>query len=155
VNDLSQQKENPMNRRVVLGILVVLLLVVGAVAVGGFGYQMGVARGLADSGKLVAPQGGGAVAPFAYGAPYYYPGPWGWGFGFGFLQCLIPLLGILLIFGLLRGLFWRGGWGGRRGWGGHGYGPGGQGFGPSGQGLPPMFEEWHKRAHGEQKPEGQ
>jgi hypothetical protein len=152
-----------MNRRVVLGILVVLLLVVGAVAVGGYAYQLGVAQGLANSGKLVAPQGDG-VAPFYYGAPYFfYPHPFG--FGFGFLGCLFPLLGFFLFFALIRGLFWRGGWGGRRGWGGHGWGPGygsggpgagseGKDFGPGGQGVPPMFSEWHKRAHGEQKPEG-
>ncbi len=144
-----------MNRRLVLGVLVVLLLVVGAVAVGGYGYSMGVARGLADSGKLVAPQGNGA-APFYYGAPYFYPRPFG--FGFGFLACLFPLLGFFLIFALIRGLFWRGGWGERRGWRGHGWGgpgssSGGQDFGPGGQGVPPMFSEWHKRLHGEQKPE--
>ena len=144
-----------MNRRLVLGIFVVLVLVVGAVAVGGYAYQMGVAQGLANSGKLVAPQGDGAVAPFVYGAPFFYARPWGWGPGFGFLGCLFPLLGFLLIFALIRGLFWRGGWGGRHGWGGHGYGPGGQGFGPGGQGVPPMFDEWHKKAHGEQKTEGQ
>jgi hypothetical protein len=150
VNDLFQRKEKPMNRRVVLGVLVVLLLIVGAVAVGGYGYSMGVARGLADSGKLVAPPIGG-VAPYAYGAPYFYPGAFGFGFGFGFLRCLFPLLGFLLIFALIRGLFWRGHGGWHRGWGGRGYGPGGQ---DSGQGVPPMFAEWHKRAHGEQKPEG-
>src|ERR1700694_759036 len=101
-----------MNRRVVLGIVVVLLLVVGAVAVGGYAYNVGVAQGLANSGKLVAPQGDGVgVAPFYYGAPYFYHP---FGFGFGFLGCLFPLLGFFLIFGLIRALFWRGGWGGER-----------------------------------------
>ena len=148
-----------MNRRVVLGILVVLLLVVGAVAVGGYAYQLGVAQGLANSGKLVAPQGDGVapVAPFYYGGPFFYHP---FGFGFGFLGCLFPLLGFFLIFSLLRVIFWGGGWGGRRGWGRHGWGPGygsggsgGQDFGPGGQGVPPMFSEWHKRAHGEQPPQ--
>jgi hypothetical protein len=150
-----------MNRRVVLGIFVVLLLVVVAVAAGGYAYNVGVAQGLANSGKLVAPDGTGVapLTPFFYGAPYFYRP---FGFGFGFLGCLFPLLGFFLIFSLIRVIFWRGGWGGRRGWGGHGWGPGygsggpegqGQNFGPGGQGVPPMFSEWHKRAHGEQPPQ--
>src|ERR1700730_17322715 len=129
-----------MNRRVVLGILVVLLLVVGAVAVGGYAYQLGVAQGVANSGKLVAPDGTGVapLAPYYFGAPYFYHP---FGFGFGFLGCLFPLLGFFLIFALIRGLFWGGrrGWGGH-GWGGHGWGPGygsgGQDSGPGGQGVP-------------------
>lgn len=134
-----------MNRRVVIGILVVLLLAVVAVTVGGFAYQAGVAQGLANSGSLVAPDGGGVAPYYFYGAPGFRGGPWGWGwgFGFGFLRCLFPLLGFFLIFALLRGFFWRGGhWGGRRGWGG----PGGEG------GAPQMFEEWHRQAHGESAP---
>jgi hypothetical protein len=141
-----------MNRRVVLGIFVVLLLVVGAVAVGGLAYRAGVVQGLADSGKLVAPQGGGpGVTPFYYGGPGFYGRPFGFG-GFGFLGCLFPLLGIFLFFAIMRLIFWRGGWGGRGGWGRHGWGgPEGQGqnWGPGGEGVPPMFAEWHKRAHGE------
>ncbi len=137
-----------MNRRVVLGILLVLVVIVGALAVGGVGYQLGVSQGLATNPSLTAPQGSGTV-PYVYGVPYFFHGPWGWGWGFGFLQCLFPLFIFLLIFLLIRGLVWRGGMGWRRGWGGHGYGPGGQDFGPGGQGVPPMFAEWHKRAHGE------
>lgn len=149
-----------MNRRIVLGIVVVLVLIVGAVAAGGLGFRLGVMQGLAANPSLAAPQGNGTVAPF-YGAPYFYGygRPWGWGFPFGFLGCLFPLLGILLVFFLIRGLFWRGGWGGRHGWGGRGwdqsgYGPGGHDFGPGGQGVPPMFAEWHKRAHTEPQPQG-
>ena len=115
-------------------------------------------RSLAANPQLVAPQGSGGVpvAPFYYGMPGFYGRPFGWGGGgFGFLGCLFPLLGFFLIFALIRGIFWGGHWGGRRGWGGHGWGgPSGQDFGPGGQGLPPMFAEWHKRAHGEQPPQG-
>jgi hypothetical protein len=146
-----------MNRRLVASILLVLVLVVGAVAVGGLAFNLGVARGLADSGKLVAPVGGG-VAPYFYGGPFFYHP---FGFGFGLLGCLFPLLGFFLIFALIRAVFWRAAWGGRRGWGGHGWGghgwggpgEGGQDFGPGGQGVPPMFAEWHKRSHTEPKPE--
>jgi hypothetical protein len=143
-----------MNRRIVLGILVVIVLVVGALAVGGIGYRIGVVQGLSANPQLVSPQGNGnPVVPYYYGAPYFYRGPWGFGWGgFGFLGCLFPLLGILLFFFLIRALFWGRGW--RRGWGGHGYGPGGwQDFGPGGQGVPPMFSEWHNRAHNPQQPE--
>src|SRR5947208_2258324 len=110
-----------MNRRVIFGILSTLVVIGVLLAVGGLAFNMGVARGLADSGKLVAPPaGGGGVAPYYYGAPYFFPRPFG--FGFGFLGCLFPLLGIFLVFVLVRTLVWRGGgWGGRR-WGGHGWG---------------------------------
>jgi hypothetical protein len=140
-----------MNRRVLLAIVVVVLLVVVAVGAGGFAYQLGMSHGLAANPQLVAPQGSGGVpvAPFYYGMPGFYGRPFGWG-GFGFLGCLFPLLGIFLFFGLMRAIFWGGRWGGRRGWGGHGW----QGYGPEGQSVPPMFDEWHKRAHGEQTPPG-
>jgi hypothetical protein len=128
-----------MNRRLVLGILLVLLLAVVAVTAGSFAYQAGVAQGLVNSGKLVIPDGG--VMPYCYRMPFYG----GWGMGFGFVRCLFPLLGFFLLFALLRGAFWRGGGWGRRGWGHGGYGAGGPG-------VPPMFEEWHKRAHGEPAP---
>ncbi len=144
-----------MNRRILLAIFVLVLLVVVAVGAGAYAYQIGVAQGVASSAKLVAPDGAGTVpvAPYYYGAPFFYPRPFG--FGFGFLGCLFPLLGIFLFFGLLRAIFW----GGRRGWGGygwHGYGWGGRGgqdFGPEGKDVPPMFAEWHKRSHGDQTPQ--
>ena len=127
-----------MNRRLVVGILVVLLLAVVGVTAGVFAYQAGVAQGLVSSGKVVIPDGGVGVVPYGYRMPFYG----GWGFGFGFLRCLFPLLGFFLLFSLLRVAFWRGGGWGRRGWGHGGYGMGGGN-------VPPMFEEWHKRAHGE------
>ncbi len=72
-----------MSRRLILGILVTLALVAGAVALGGYAYSAGVAQGLAQSGKLVVPDG---VPYFGYGP--FYPGLAGfgpWGFGFGLL----------------------------------------------------------------------
>ena len=130
-----------MNRRLILGILVTLALVAGAVALGGYAYSAGVAQGLAQSGKLAAPDG--AAVPYSYfGYGPFFPGFMGfgpWGFGFGLLRCLFPLLGFVLIFALLRVLFWGGRpW--RRGW---------AGYGPSEHGTPPMFDEWHRRAHGQ------
>ena len=59
------------------------------------------------------------------------------GFGFGFFGFLIPLFLFLLALRAFRFLFWGPRWGHHRGhWGRHWEG-----------GAPPMFEEWHKRAH--------
>ena len=65
--------------------------------------------------------------------------PFGFGFGFGFL---VLLLAFFLLFVAFRFLFW----GPRWGWGHHTWTLG-QALGEGG--APPMFEEWHKRAHGE------
>ncbi len=121
-----------MGQRVIVSVLLVLVLVVGGVALARSAYQAGLARGLADSGQVAPPgQGEPGPRPYPYYDPYYGHGPWG--FGFGFFGFLFPLLFFFLIFALLRGLFWRGGGGGP-----HGY---------WGRGVPPMFEEWHRRAH--------
>jgi hypothetical protein len=137
-----------MNRRVVLGIVVTLLAVGALAAVGVYAYNWGLAQGAMQNAQIVVPganpgEGVAPVYPF-YGAPFYHYGPgFGrWGMGFGPLGCLVPILGFLLLFLLLRGLF--GGWGG--GWRRHGWG-GPQHFGPGERGVPPMFEEWHRRAH--------
>ena len=124
--------------RTILAILAVLVLIAGAVGIGVYAYNAGVAQGLVDSGRLVAPAPGAAPGTVPY--PYYGYGPFfgrPFGFGFGFLGCLFPLLFFILLFALIRGLFWRGRWG---------WGP----YGPRGnwsQGVPPPFEEWHRRAH--------
>jgi hypothetical protein len=120
-----------MNGRIVVVVLLVLVLVAGAVGVGYYAYSAGVAQGILDSGKVIAPAVGAPIAPY-YG-PLYFGRPFGW--GFGFLGCLFPLFFFLLFFGLLRGLFWR------RHWGGYGR------HGDWGRAVPPMFEEWHRRAH--------
>lgn len=132
-----------MNRRIILGVLLALVLLAGVVAVGVAAYNAGVARGLAETGTQVAPRWGAGPHGFYYGAPFFFPRPF---FGFGLLGCLVPLGFFFLLFVLLRGLFW----GPRWGWG-HG-GP----YGPGGKGAPPMFEEWHRRAHEpkEEPPQG-
>jgi len=116
--------------RVVWGVLLVLALVVGATMIGNTAYQAGLAQGLAESAQGSSPgTGGGPYVPYPYYGPYFYHGP----FGFGFFGFLFPLLFIFLIFALLRGLFWSGRWGGY-----HGYWK---------SGVPPMFDEWHRKAH--------
>jgi hypothetical protein len=87
---------------VVLGL--VFLAILGAIGVGI--YNAGVAAGLAQTGAAA-----GTVAPYVYG--YGFHG----GFGFGFLGLLFPILFLFLIFGLIRAAIF----GGRRGWGGHGW----------------------------------
>ncbi len=142
-----------MTRRFVLGVLVVLVLLAGAVMVGGYAYQFGVRQGLAQNPVIVAPDGtlpDGMPAWYYHSGPMMWRGGWGWGGGFGFLQCLIPIFFVFVLMMLLRGMFWRGPWGPlgtagwRRGWGG----PGHMRWDRE-KGYPPMFEEWHRRMHGE------
>lgn len=115
--------------RIVAVVALVALLGVAGVSV----YNAGVTEGLAQSGQLASP-GAGAVAAYPYYGPYIGHGP---GFGFGIFGFLFTLLFLFLIFGLVRAAFGRG-----REWGPRG--------GPRDwTGGPPMFEEWHRRAHDE------
>ncbi len=125
-----------MNRKIVLGILVALLLIAGAVSLGIYAYNAGVAQGLVESGKLTdLPPGAEARLYPYYGGPFWFHRPFG--FGFGFLGCLWPLLFFFLIFALFRSLMWGGPWGRGHGWK----------HGPWEKGVPPMFDEWHRQAH--------
>ncbi|MBI3537228.1 MAG: hypothetical protein HY070_06700 [Chloroflexi bacterium] len=112
-----------MNEKFVRFILSGLLVLVIAFGVGVYAYNAGIAQGVIDSGKLTAP------VPNPYFGFGYHP------FGFGAFGCFAPLLFLFLIFGLMRLVFFRGhyGWRGRMM---HGE-----------KDVPPMFEEWHKRAH--------
>jgi hypothetical protein len=121
-----------MNGRFVLGILLAIVLIVGAVGIGVYAYNVGIAQGMADTGKLTAPATG--VAPYPYYAPFFFR-PFGW--GFGFLGCLFPLLFFFLIFGLIRAMIW----GPRWGWRHHRHWDGDE------RGIPPMVEEWHHKMH--------
>ncbi len=140
-----------MNRRVVSGILITLLVVGALAAVGIYAYSWGVVQGAAQfagqNAQSVVPEGGALTAPvYPYGPPFYHYGPgFGrWGFGLGPLGCLFPILGFFLLFALLRGFFWRGGGWGRYGGGGWGH-----------NGPPQMFEEWHRKAHGGEAPKAE
>ena len=119
-----------MNGRIVFGVLIALLLIAGAVGIGVYAYNFGVAQGMADSGKLVAPATGGVPYPYLYRPFGFHP----FRFGFGLLGCVFPLLFFFLLFGLCRAFIWRGRWGGmhHRHWDGN---------------LPPMVEEWHRKMH--------
>lgn len=135
-----------MNGNIGLRIVSALVLIAAIAAIGFFAFQAGVVQGSPIT--IEAPAGGANAVPapypyygYGYGMPFH--GPWGFGFG-----CFGPLLALFLIFIALKSfrlLFWgpRWGWGHHRGpWGSHWE-----------NGVPPMFDEWHKRAHGEQPEE--
>jgi len=130
---------NNIALRIVSG-LVLLAVIAG---IGFFAYQAGVANG--STITIEAPSGDANVAP----APYYYGYGYGmpfrhFGFGFG---CFGPLLALFLLFAAFR-VFRFAFWGPRWGWGHH-HGPWGR-HGWSERGVPTRFEEWHKKAHGEE-----
>ncbi|MEW6083076.1 MAG: hypothetical protein AB1607_00625 [Chloroflexota bacterium] len=126
-----------MNGKIALRVVSGLVLLAVIAAIGFFAFQAGVAKGSPIT--IEAPSGESVPAPYpyygyGYGMRYHHP----FGFGFG---CFGPLLALFLLFVALKSfrvMMWgpRWGWGHRHGhWGEHG--------------VPPMFEEWHKRAHGE------
>ncbi|HLO17521.1 MAG TPA: hypothetical protein VK206_22000 [Anaerolineales bacterium] len=124
---------------VALRVVSALILLAAIAGIGFFAYQADVANG--SPVTIQAPSGQTVPAPYpyyGYGMPFHP-----WGFGFGFLGCLIPLFLFFIVFGAFRFLLW----GPRWGWRHHGsYGPWGRHWE---NGVPPMFEEWHKRVHGE------
>ena len=113
-----------MGRRFGLQALRGLVMLAMLAGVGVYTYNLGVAHGLTVAAQATGPGGAPSVV--------FWPRPWG--FGFGFFP-FFPFF-ILFWFFIVRGLFWRGRWGGR------GYG----------HGVPPAFDEWHRRAHAQQGP---
>ncbi len=124
--------------RIFLRVVLALVLIGALFGFGTYVYNVGVTQGLAASGKLAAPDGAptGGVAPYPYYAPFYRP----WGFGLGLFGLIFPLLFFFLIFGAIRGLFFRG-W--RRGPWNHG--PWNRGDWD--KNVPPMVQEWHRKLH--------
>jgi hypothetical protein len=115
------------NRSFLRGLAIAALVLTAAAAIAIGAYNAGTAHGIAESGRAItAPPAG---TPYVYG----WPGPW----GFGFFP-VFPLFFLVLFFLVFRGLLWRGPW--RGGWG------------CRHDGVPPAFDEWHRRAHGEQRP---
>ncbi len=112
-----------------VGLLIAILVIAAVVGIGVYAYNAGVAQGLVDSGKLAPPST--AIAPYPYYRPFFFH-------PFGVFGWLVPLFFFFLIFALIRAIFWRGHWG---------WGPGMHRAYWGEHGAPPMFEEWHKRAH--------
>jgi hypothetical protein len=119
--------------RIVAG-LVLIAAIAGLTYVA---FNAGVAQGVAAE----LPEAGSRQSPyphFGHGMRYWHASPF---FGFG---CFGPLLAFFLLFLALRAfgfLFW-----GAR-WGGWHHGPWRMDRGEGG--VPPMFHEWHRRAHAE------
>lgn len=120
-----------MNYKFVRNLIVAVLLIAAIAAVGSYTYNLGVAHGVAESGRLLVQNG-------PNGTPVVAFWPRLWGFGFGFFP-FFPLLFILFWIFVVRALFWRGHW--HRGYGSWGS-----------RGVPPAFEEWHRRMHEQQQP---
>ena len=123
-----------------LRIISALVLVAAIAGIAFFAFRVGVAQG--SPVTIQAPSGQTVPAPYPYygwGMPFYHP----FGFGFG---CFGPLIGLFLFFIAFRALGFLF-WGRRWGWGPHHHGPWRRDWE---NGVPPTFEEWHKRAHGEQ-----
>jgi hypothetical protein len=127
-------EETTMNRRVLLGGVLAVVVVAILAGVGISVYDAGVAQGIAESSRVATREpavGAPAVGPYAYHpyGPSFRP-HW-------FLFPLFPLLWFLLIFLLIRAFFWRpfGGWHGDRG--------------------TARIEEWHRRAHEAEAPKAE
>ena len=132
-----------MNGKIGLRIVAALVLIAAIAGIGFFAYQAGVAQGSPITIQAPSGDANGVPAPYpyyGYGMPFHHP--YGFGFGFG---CFGPLLALFLLFLAFKS-FRLMMWGPRWGWGHHRGGPWGRHWE---NGVPPMFEEWHKRAHGE------
>jgi hypothetical protein len=118
-----------MGGRFAVRWLMGFLMIAALAGVAFYAYNLGVAHGVVQgvAERAVAAAPGAATFPVVF-----YPRPWG--FGFGFFPFLFILFGIFL----LRGLFWRRAW----------YG----GYACGSRGVPRGFDEWHRRAHGQDQP---
>ncbi len=121
--------------RVVSGLVLIAAIAVIAI----FAFNAGITKG--SPVTIQAPSGETSPAPYPY---YGYPmfRPFGFGWGLGCLGALIPLFFLFIALSAFRFLLWGPRWGHRM----HRFGHEGRGWG---EGVPPMFDEWHKRAHGE------
>jgi hypothetical protein len=149
----AHHKESIQMPRILAAIVLVAVLALAGGLIASTAYQAGV-----NTAVTTATASGAAVAPvvvpgYGYGYGYGY-GLHPFGFGFGIFGFLGTLLFLFIVFGLIRAIFWRGGYGRHGGWGRGGWGgPGGPG-GPGGSGQShwetkanETFEDWHRRAH--------
>lgn len=128
-----------MSSKSIIVRLIAAFLLVGLLAAGGYtAYRAGVSQGIAQAPEVAEAiqQQGVPVAPMVgYGYPH--------GFGYHhfnpFGAICFSILFLFLFFGLMKMIFFRRM---RHGWGHHGH------WKKDWEGgVPPMFDEWHKRAH--------
>jgi hypothetical protein len=126
-----------MNGKIVFRILAGLVLLAAIAGIAVFAFNLGAAQHM----QLPANSNGQVPYPY-YGHGFWGPFPF---FGFG---CFAPLIALFLFFIAIRAfsfLFWGPRWGHmHRGWRKGGWEEGS---------VPPMFQEWHRRSHGESEPE--
>jgi len=129
--------------RGVLRVLAVIVVVGVLAGIGVSVYNAGVSEGIAEAARVA--QAAGEDPTVVY--PPYAGGGYGYGFGGGWgigpFGIIFWILGIFLIFGLLRAAFGWGRWRGPGGPGGHG-GPGYGGW-DRGERIAEMHRELHKR----------
>jgi hypothetical protein len=125
-----------MDGKVLFRILAALVLLAAIAGIGFMAFSAGAATHIQVPANAA---GQPPYAPYAYG--FWRPWPF---FGFG---CFGPLIALFLLFLAFRAfgwLFWGPRWGRlhhmRRAWR-HGW--------DDETGVPPMFKEWHDRAHGQ------
>ena len=131
--------------------LIGILILLGLIAAGAYmAYNAGVANGISQAPEVVeaiqqTAENGSPVPPmfdYGYAYPYHHGIGFGHGFGFGIFHFFGFFIFLFFFFGLLRLIFFRG-WSHRH----HGH------WGKWEGNVPPMFDEWHKRAHGEKPAE--
>ena len=154
-------KKGPFILFRVIGFLLVLGLIAGA---GAFAYKAGMAQGISQAPAVATAISqaaeNGQAAPVMPGYGHNFAYQRSFGYGYGHPHGFSPIGGIcfgifflFLLFGFMKMMFFR-----RMMWGRHGghhghHGPweGGKNW-EGGPGA--MFNEWHKRAHGETPAEG-
>jgi hypothetical protein len=134
-----------MFKHIVFRILAALVLLAAIVGIASFAFNAGMARGAALNLQAPAAAAGQPVPYYGYPMPFM-PHPF---IGFGFFGLLAPIFLLFLAFGAARRMLW----GPRFGWRHMQHGPWGE-KGPGGADfVPPMFSEWHRRAHdGKEQP---
>jgi hypothetical protein len=147
IGSTTHHKESIQMPRIIAAIVLVAVLALGGGLIASTAYQAGVNTAVTTA----TASGAAAAAPIVvpgYGYGYGY-GLHPFGFGFGIFGFLGTLLFLFIVFGLIRAIFWRGGYGRHGGWGGPGGpgGPGGSGHSHWETKANETFEDWHRRAH--------
>lgn len=125
-----------MVKHIAFRIIAGLILLAAIAGIAFFAYQAGVTHGAVANIQVPAT---------ANGMPYY-PYFWHPFFGFGIFGLFFGLFLLFLAFSAMRRLIFGPRWGWRHMRHGE-MGQGPMGRGPWGEGVPPMFAEWHRRAH--------
>jgi hypothetical protein len=125
-----------MTRHILLRIIAGLVLLAAIAGIAFFAYHVGATHATGISPSMPAA---------ANGMPYY-PFFWHPLFGAGIFIVLFGLFLLMIAFSAMRMLVFGPRWGWRHMHHGEmGHHP--MGHGPWSEGVPPMFAEWHRRAH--------